>query len=142
MTPSTAPKVVAVAVVPSQPTDSDHGVIAHLKARDDAPLQDVAYLVKIQFETMPPAASHTWGLYVNDLRIPKYWAYKDGIYFKVFDPNFFAEHDGEPIRFSLDGVEFIDTGKKLALPKAKTGKAKTGKAAAPAQLPLQADVLK
>jgi hypothetical protein len=138
MAPFTPPKVAAVEVVPSQPTDSDRSVIAHLKARDNAPLPDVAYLVKIRFEELPPVTSHGWALYVNDQRIPKYWAYKDGIYFKVFDPSFFVEHDRQPLRFSLNGVDFIDTGKKLVSPKPKVLKA----AADTSKLPLQADVLK
>jgi hypothetical protein len=137
MTPFTPPRIAAVEVVASQPTDADRAVIAHLKARDQAPLQDVAYLVKIQFEELPPVTSHGWALYVNDQRIPKYWAYKDGIYFKVFDPNFFAEHAGQPIRFSMDGVDFIDTGKKLVSPKLKAMKT----AADRSKLPLQSDVL-
>src|SRR5882724_3761794 len=103
MTPSTPPRIVAVDVIPSQPTDADRSQIAHLKTSANASLQDVAYLVKIQFEERPPVTSQGWALYVNDERIPKYWACKDGIYFKVFDPSFFAEHAGQPIRFSLDG---------------------------------------
>jgi hypothetical protein len=138
MTLFTPPKVVAVEIVASQPTDTDRDAIAHLKARDNAPLQDVTYLVKIQFEELPPVTSHGWALYVNDHRVPKYWAYQDGIYFKVFDPNFFVEHAGQPIRFSLDGVDFIDTGKKLVSPKPKVMKA----AAERSKLPLQSDVLK
>src|SRR5947199_282632 len=110
MTPPKPPKIVSVEVVASQPTDADRSVLAHLSARADAPLQEVAYVVKIEFEKMPPATSQGWALYVKDERIPKYWAYKDGIYFKVFDPNFLTEHDGEALRFSLDGVNFIDTG--------------------------------
>jgi hypothetical protein len=137
MTSFSPPKVVAVEVVASQPTGSDRDAIAHLKARDKAALQDVVYLVKIQFEELPPVTSHGWALYVNDQRIPKYWAYKDGIYFKVFDPAFLVEHAGQPIRFSMDGVDFIDTGKKLVSPK------KVIKAAADvSKLPLQSDVLK
>jgi hypothetical protein len=138
MAPFTPPKIVAVEVVASQPTDSDRSVIAHLKARDNVPLPDVAYLVKIRFEELPPVTSHGWALYVSDQRIPKYWAYKDGIYFKVFDPNFFVEHDRQPLRFSLNGVDFIDTGKKLVSPKPKVMKA----AADTSKLPLQDDVLK
>jgi hypothetical protein len=137
MTPLTPPKIAAVEVVASQPTDADLGVIAHLSAGASAPLPKVAYLVKIAFEEMPPVTSQGWALYVNDQRIPKYWAYKDGIYFKVFDPNFLVEHDGEPLRFSLDGVHFIDTGKKLVKPKPKAHRA----AHAAAKLPLQSDVL-
>jgi len=138
MTLPTPPKIVAVEVIAAQPTDADRGVIAHLSARAGAPLPEVAYIVKIAFEEMPPVTSQGWALYVNDQRIPKYWAYKDGIYFKVFDPNFLTEHDGQPLRFSLDGVHFIDTGKKLINRKPKAHRA----AHAALKLPLQSDVLK
>ena len=129
------PKVASVEVVASRPTDADRGVIAHLSAQATAPLQDVAYLVKIAFEEAPPVTSQGWALYLGDQRIPKYWACKDGIYFKVFDAKFLAEHDGESLRFSLDGVSFHDTGKKLTSPQGDH-------AAQPAAaLPLQTDVL-
>jgi hypothetical protein len=127
-----------VEVVATQPTDADRGAIAHLSARADEPLKDVAYIVKIELEEMPPVTSQGWALYLNDIRIPKYWAYKEGIYFKVFDPGFLAEHAGEPLRFSLDGVHFIDTGKKLTYRKPKAQRSAT---AAP-KMPLQSDVLK
>jgi len=29
-----------------------------------------------------------WALYVNDVLIPKYWEYDEGIYFTVLDPQF------------------------------------------------------
>jgi hypothetical protein len=137
MTPFKPPKIAAIEVVAAQPTEADLGVIDHLSARASVPLPKVAYVVKIAFEEMPPVTSQGWALYVNDQRIPKYWAYKDGIYFKVFDPNFLAEHDGQPIRFSLDGVHFIDTGKKLIHRKPKAHRT----AQAAAKLPLQSDVL-
>jgi hypothetical protein len=70
-------------------------------------------VIKIQLETMPPATSSGWALYIDEFRIPKYWQYKDGIYFKVHDPQFLADHDGEPLRFSADGAEFIETGLTL-----------------------------
>jgi hypothetical protein len=132
MTTFTPPKIVAVEVVASQPTDSDRSVMAHLKARDNTLLEDVAYLVKIQFEEIPPVTSHGWALYVGNERVPKYWAYKGGIYFKVFDPNYFVEHDGQLIQFSTDGVELIDSAKKLVRPKTNVMKA----AAAKSKLPL------
>src|SRR5262249_13351738 len=138
MTPLTPPKIATVEVVATKPTDADLGAIAQLSARASEPLPKVAYVVKIAFEEMPPVTSQGWALYVNDHRIPKYWAYKDGIYFKVFDPNFLAEHDGQPLRFSLDGVHFIDTGKKLINLKPKAQRA----AQAATKLPLQSDVLK
>src|SRR5262245_6794587 len=100
MQPSTPPKAVAVEVVAAQPTEADRSAIAHLSERDKKSLPPVTYLVKIRFDTMPPATSHGLALYVGDVRIPKYWAYKDGIYFKVFDPQFLHDHQGKPLRFS------------------------------------------
>ncbi|HEV3304481.1 MAG TPA: hypothetical protein VG055_32825 [Planctomycetaceae bacterium] len=132
------PKVAAVEVVATQPTAADLSAIAHLSTVAPAPLDRVAYLVKIKFEDMPPVTSQGWALYVKDERIPKYWAYKDGIYFKVYDPNFLTKHRGDVFRFSLDGVNFIDTGKKL--PERRSSKPQQRQNAG--ALPLQSDVLK
>ena len=143
------PKITAVEVVPAQPTEADSSAIAQLSAQLNRSLPQVVYVVKVQLKTKPPATSLAWRLYVNDELIPKYWEYADGIYFTVLDPQFLADHKGQRLRFSLDGVEFHDTGLKLptaATPAAsKTrGKARKGKAAKSKadELPLQADVLK
>ena len=135
MQPSAPPKAVKVEVVAAQPTDADSAAIAYLGARDRKSLAPVTYLVKVRFETMPEATSQGWALYVNDFRIPKYWAYKNGVYFTLFDPQFFEDHQGQSLRFSQNGTDFIDTGLKLpALPSAlpRSGKSR---------LPLQDDVL-
>ncbi|MGH8581409.1 MAG: hypothetical protein ACREWG_01195 [Gammaproteobacteria bacterium] len=133
MQPLTPPKAVAVEVVAAQPTDADSAAIAHLSARDGKLLPQATYLVKVRFEIMPQATSQGWALYVNDFRIPKYWAYKDGIYFKVFDPKFFQDHQGQSLRFSQNGTDFTDTGLKLAAPHS---------CAQATKLPPQDDVLK
>jgi hypothetical protein len=113
MHPSTPPKAVAVEVVSTQPTEADSAIIARLNASEKKVLEQVVYVVRIRLEAIPPATSRGWALYVNDLRIPKYWEYKDGIYFKVFDPQFFEDHKGQPLRFSENGADFVDTGLKL-----------------------------
>jgi hypothetical protein len=117
MQQSTPPKVTKVEVVATRPTAADSAAIAHLSARERKSLPEVTYLIKVHFETLPQVTSHGWALYVNDFRIPKYWAYKDGIYFKVFDREFFHDHREKSLRFSPNGTDFIDTGVKLpALP--------------------------
>jgi hypothetical protein len=138
MQPSTPPKAVAVEVVAVKPTDADRAAIAHLSARDSKLLLQVTYMVKVRFETMPQATSQGWALYINDFRIPKYWAYEDGIYFKVFDPQFFQDHQGQSLRFSQNGTEFIDTGLKLTVPRSRIQRS----AIEAAKLPLQDDVLR
>jgi hypothetical protein len=107
------PKIAAVDVVPAQPTQGDSLALTHMSARADASPSDVAYVVKVKLQSKPPVTSLGWALYVDDVRIPKYWEYEDGIYFTVDDPNFFARHKGEPLRFSHDGTEFHDAGVKL-----------------------------
>jgi hypothetical protein len=94
--------------------------------------------VKVRLKSMPPVTARGWALYVNDLRIPKYWEYKGGIYFKVFDPQFFLDHQGERLRFSQDGSDFVDTGLRLSRPATR---ARKGSRRTAAKLPLQADVL-
>jgi hypothetical protein len=139
MQPLTPPKVTAVEVVAAQPTEADSAVIAHLSAEADKSLPQVAYVVKVRLRTKPPVTSMAWALYLNDVLIPKYWEYDDGIYFTVLDPQFFADHRGKRFRFSQNGTDFYDTGMKLAAPPAAKASTARGKAA---RLPLQADVLK
>jgi hypothetical protein len=138
MSPSKAPKVIAVEVVATRPTEADQAAIAHLSVEANRPLPPVAYVVKLRFQAMPPVTSHGWALYVNGFRIPKYWQYEHGIYFKVFDAQFFADHKGQRLRFSQNGSEFVDTGKRLAEPPETNVKSKRDARS----LPLQADVLR
>lgn len=134
----TPPKATAVEVVPAHPTQADRDAIAYLSGQANRALPGAAYLVLIELKVIPPATSEGWALYVGDFRIPKYWEYKDGIYFKVFDPQFFAEHKGERLRFSQDEKKFIDTRLKLAAP-AEVSKPASAKART---LPKQEDILK
>ena len=122
MQASTPPKAVAVDVVTAQATESDSLILAHLGADAAKPLPGVAYLVKVQLKALPEATAQGWALYVDELRIPKYWAYRQGIYFKVFDPQFFIDHKGGRLRFSQNGTDFTDTGLKLSAPVASEKK--------------------
>jgi hypothetical protein len=142
MQPPEPPKITAVEVMAAQPAEADSAAIAHLSAASNRSLPQVVYVVKVRLKSKPPATSMAWALYVNDVLIPKYWEYKEGIYFTVLDPQFFADHKGQRLRFSQNGVDFHDTGVKVPAPAAPAkskGKAAKSKRA---RLPLQADVLK
>jgi hypothetical protein len=147
MQPPKPPKITAVEVIAAQPTEADSAAIAHLSAELNRSLPQVVNVVKVRLKAKPPATSMGWALYVNDVVIPKYWEYNDGIYFTVLDPQFFAEHKGKRLRFSQNGVDFYDSGVKLPAPaaasksKSKAAKSKAAKSTT-ARLPLQADVLK
>ena len=79
MVPSTPPQAVAVEVVAARPTDADEALIARLGQETGRDMEQVAYLVKVRLQSVPPAASAGWGLYVGDFRVPKYWQYVDGL---------------------------------------------------------------
>ena len=134
-----------VEVKAAQPTEADSAAIAQLSAKSNRSLPQVVNVVKIRLKTKPPATSMGWALYVNDVLIPKYWEYGEGIYFTVLDPQFFVDHKGKRLRFSQNGVNFHDTGMKLPAPPAPAVASKSkGRVARSkkARLPLQADVLK
>ena len=139
MQPPAPPKITAVEVVATQPTEADSAAIAQLSAEANKSLPQVAYVVKIRLKTKPPVTSMAWALYVNDVLIPKYWEYEGGIYFTVLDPQFFADHKGKRLRFLQNGTDFHDTGMNLPAPPAAAVSPPRGRAA---RLPLQADVLK
>lgn len=116
MQPPAPPKITAVEVAAARPTEADSVAIARLSAETGRSLPQVPYTVKVRLETKPPVTSMAWALYVDDVLIPKYWEYEDGIYFTVLDPQFFSDHKGKPLRFSQNGVDFFDTGMKLPAP--------------------------
>ena len=116
MEPPTPPKITRVEVEAAELTEADSPAIALLSADTDRSLPEVAQVVKVRLRSKPPVTSLAWGLYVGDVRIPKYWEYEEGIYFTVIDPQFFSDYKGKPLRFSYDGVEFFDTGMKLPAP--------------------------
>lgn len=124
------PKIAAVEVVAAQPTETDRAAIAHMGVKESP---EAVYVVKVRLKAKPPVMSMAWALYVDDEFVPKYWEYKDGFYFTVFDPKFFTRHKGKKLRFSQNGTDFFDTGVKLTAPAASS---------AAAELPLQSDVLK
>jgi len=145
MEPPKPPKITGVEVIAAQPTEADRAAIAHLSAQSNRSLPQVVHVVKVRLQTKPPATSMAWALYVNDVLIPKYWEYDEGIYFTVLDPQFFADHKGKRLRFSQNGVDFQDTGMKLPAPTAPATASKSKRKSAKgktAQLRLQADVLK
>jgi hypothetical protein len=135
--PSAPPKVVAAEVVATQPTDADKPMLARLSSEINRRLPAAAFIVKIQLDKAPEPTGDGWALYVGTTRIPKYWEYPGGIYFKVLDDTFLAEHRGEPLRFSHDDQKFVNTGVNLPGPggPSPTAARKTGR------LPLQSDVL-
>jgi hypothetical protein len=133
---SAVPKVVSVEVVPAQPTETDSAMIAQFAAETKRSMPQTAFIVKVRLAEIPPATARGWALYVGGTRIPKYWEYPGGIYFKVLDKEFLAEHRRERLRFSENGTDFIDTGVRLPDPEASRAKR-----AAVARLPLQSEAL-
>src|SRR5215467_2978718 len=95
MRASDAPQATGIEVVATQPTKADRATLAMFESTERKTLPGAAYIVKVRLKTLPEPTSRGFALYVGDLRIPKYWTYRQGIWFKVFDPQFFVEHKGD-----------------------------------------------
>ena len=124
------PKIAKVEVIAAQPTETDRAAVAQMGVKE-AP--EAVYVVRVRLKAKPPVMSMAWALYVDNELVPKYWETTDGMYFTVLDPQFFTRHKGKPLRFSLNGIDFVNTGVKLTA---------APKSAAAGKLPLQSDVLK
>jgi hypothetical protein len=120
--PATVPKVRSVEVVAARPTEADRAMIGQLAAEARRPIPETAFIVKVRLETIPPPTGQGWALYVGDTRIPKYWEYPGGIYFKVLDEEFLVEHQRDKLRFSENDQDFVDTGVRLPGPRARGGR--------------------
>jgi hypothetical protein len=112
MIPITYPQVANVEVVATQSQPADTEKIAFLKTTNAA-LNDVTYIVKVNLSAPLPVTSAGFTLYVGDYQVRKYSAFPGGIYFKVYDPNFFVDHGGEPLKFSVLGMAAQETGSRL-----------------------------
>ena len=135
------PAVASVEVIPTQPKPADLKNIDHISATEGVPLDRVAYVVKITLERMPPVSSQGFELYLDDYRVRKYWGFPGGIYFKVYNPRFFAKHGGKEIRFALAGEHFQDTGFQLPRPSARAAPKTKAATRTPVSLPTQEEVL-
>jgi hypothetical protein len=132
------PQVANVEVVATQSQAADSEKVAHLKTTNNN-LKDVTYIVKVNLSAPMPVTSLGFTLYVGDYRVNKYSAFPGGIYFKIYDPNFFIEHGGKPIKFSMGGMAAQETGARLPL-QSDTA-AGTGALQAP-ELPTQEQMLR
>lgn len=139
MTDLKMPKVGEVDVVAAQPKSADLERMDYAKGALETAAEPMTYVVKIELSDSPVLyGGQGLFLFVGDYRVEKYTGYPGGIYFKVYDPEFFEAHAGEEIRFSRDGGKtFIDTGKKLPAPAAK----KTGALESLDDLPTQEEIL-
>jgi hypothetical protein len=112
MIPITYPQIAHVEVVATQSNPADTEKITFLKTTNAA-LQDVTYIVKVDLSAPLPITSAGFALYVGNYQVKKYSAFPGGIYFKVYDPNFFVEHAGEPLKFSVAGMAAQETAYRL-----------------------------
>lgn len=107
------PEVSAVEIVATQPTEADLRSIENMRLTEDSQIRNVTYIIKLALENIPEISSLGFNVYVGEFRVRKYSGCRGGIYFKIYDPQFFSEHAGQNIRFSIDGITFQDSGQRL-----------------------------
>jgi hypothetical protein len=98
----------------ARPEAADLRKIQHYAAARGAEIEEVSYIVKLYTETPPVYNSMGVELYVGNQQIRKYSRFKNGIYFKVNDPQQLSTLQGQEVRFRRPGAdEFINTGVRV-----------------------------
>lgn len=98
----------------ARPEAADLRRIQHFAATRGADVEEVSYIVKLYIETPPVQNSLGAELFVGDQLIRQYSQFKNGIYFKINDPQQLATLQGGEVRFRRPGSdEFINTGMQL-----------------------------
>jgi hypothetical protein len=122
----------------ARPEMADMRKIHHYAAERGAHIEEVSYIVKLYTENLP-VDSLGVELYVGSQQIRKYSQFKNGVYFKVNDPQQLSALEGQEIRFRRPGSEeFANTGVRVPAQETLIRRLST---ADPSQLPTQAEVL-
>lgn len=136
------PAVTSVEVVATRAEPADRKRIEYIETKEGASIGRVCYVVKIAFDEMPPISSQGFDLYLDDYHVPRYWSFPAGIYFKVYNPRFFAKHGGAEIRLTVAGGESVGSGVRLPVETPESAARTAARYARPAsRLPTQAEVL-
>lgn len=103
--------LTAIQLLPARPEMADLRKIQHYATATGSEIAEVSYLVKLYTENSLPQNSLGVELYVGDQLIRQYFQFKNGIYFKVNDPQQLAALQGQEVRFRRRGSEeVIHTG--------------------------------
>ncbi|HIK16835.1 MAG TPA: hypothetical protein IGS53_16340 [Leptolyngbyaceae cyanobacterium M33_DOE_097] len=124
----------------ARPEASDLQKIRYYAAQRGTEVEEVSYIVKLYTQT--PMVYNSMGveLYVGDHLIRQYSQFKNGIYFKVNDPQQLTTLQGEEVRFRRPGAEeFINTGVRLPAEEVVERSLRTVDAN---QLPSQSEILR
>ena len=107
--------VTSVEAISIQPEQADMKKLTYLRTHMKRSMDDAYTIVKLFLSEPLPMGAESPRLYVGDEEIMKYGGFAGGIYFKVYDPQFFEQHSGDAIYSSTDGYTLLDTGHTLPL---------------------------
>ena len=131
--------LATIQLLPALPEAADLRKIRHYAAQRGTAIAEVSYIVKLYIQTPPVYNSLGVELYVGNQQIRHYAQFKNGIYFKVNDPQQLAVLQGQEVRFRRPGAgDFMNTG--VRFPARETVNRRV-RAADMSQLPTQAELL-
>lgn len=97
--------LTGIQLLPVRPEVADLRKIQHYAAATGAEMEEVSYLVKLYTGNFLPQDSLGVELYVGDRLIRQYFQFKNGIYFKVNDPQQLEALRGQEVCFRRRGEE-------------------------------------
>ena len=104
------PAITDIEIVPIRPRPVDEAYLANVARRRGGEQRNVAWIVKIGLDELPPPRGSAMLLVLGDEIVRRYGQFSRGIFLLIHDPAFFAAHAGASIRFSYGGPERYDTG--------------------------------
>ena len=130
------PKLRQIHTVRALPNPADNRSCDFIARREDIQLEPAVWLVALLLDRVPEPGGSTFFLHLGDYRVAKYWGFRGGIYFKVFNPRFFTKHGGKEVLFVAESGAVLRSGQRLPASPPRTFAADAGTA-----LPTQSEAL-
>lgn len=105
--------IKAIEILPTVTLEEDVENINFINSVEAGFIEKTTYIVKIWLKEELPFSGISIDLYFNEYKVRKYFEFKGGIYFKVFNPRFFDKHSNKKIYFVIGNSEVIETEFKL-----------------------------
>jgi len=146
-------EVSSMSVTAVRPETEDMRRLRLLEADEGVRTGGYYHVAKVYLRKLLPPTAMAPDFYVGDERITKYNGFRGGIYFEVHDPRFLERNAGKPLRFTIDGTTFHDTGVTLprseppptsapGVPAGLAREVRDKEVVDPAALPTKAEVLR
>ena len=110
------PQIKSMQIVAIRPEGADEQRLQFVHAGKEGVVPRAMYVVKVYLQEGIPATGQAVALYVGETWIRKYFAFSGGIFFNIYEPDFFQKNANATIRFTADHTKYFDSSVRLSMP--------------------------